>query len=365
MKKIIKNCLLSAHQRNDISSKISMIVSTIQYVVQAVLLVVFHNYYLYLIITILTGIASNIVTALIVNKKYPRFKAKDKLEKAEVKVINKRVVDLFTSKIGFIVVDSADTIVISAFLGLEMLGMYNNYYYIMTSLFGFIGIIFSSCTAGIGNSLIVESKEKNYNDLKKFLLIIFWISGVCVSCLLCCYQPFMKMWVGTKYMFKMDLVICMCIYFFIHEINRLINTYKDAAGMWHEDKWRPLVTALTNLCLNLIMVQYIGMFGILLSTVISMLLVGMPWLLYNLFTVIFKRNATEFIMKLLLYTGLAAISAAVSYVVCINIRLEGILEFLVKGVISFVIPNFIYMLILAKTNDFKNVKQMALGIFKK
>lgn len=30
-----------------------------------------------------------------------------------------------------------------------------------TALIGVVGVIFNSCTAGIDNSLIVESKEKN------------------------------------------------------------------------------------------------------------------------------------------------------------------------------------------------------------
>ena len=48
-----------------------------------------------------------------------------------------------------------------------------------------------ACTAGIGNSLVVETKEKNFKDLKKFSFIICWIAGICTVCLLCLYQPFM------------------------------------------------------------------------------------------------------------------------------------------------------------------------------
>lgn len=66
----------------------------------------------------------------------------------------------------------------------------------------------------------------------------------------------------------------------------MLNSYKDAAGIWHEDRFRPLVTEVVNLALNVIMVQFWGVYGILLSTVISMLLIGMPWLLVNLFTTI-------------------------------------------------------------------------------
>ena len=89
-----------------------------------------------------------------------------------------------------------------------------------------------------------------------------------MSCLLNVYQPFMKIWVHKdELIFDYPAVICFSVYFFIVEINTLLNNYKDAAGIWHEDRFRPLVTAGVNLALNLIMVQFWGVYGVLLSTV--------------------------------------------------------------------------------------------------
>lgn len=96
--------------------------------------------------------------------------------------INKRVRDLFTAKLGRVVVNSADTIVVSAFLGLTVLAIYQNYYFILNPVIGFITVVFASCTAGIGNSLIVETKEKNFKDLNKFTFLISWIAGICSCC---------------------------------------------------------------------------------------------------------------------------------------------------------------------------------------
>ena len=359
-----KNSLLSAHQRLDVCDKITLVISTLQYALQ-IGAIFLKNYYLYVIAALFTTALNNIITAVMVDKMYPDYKPEGRLEKREIKIINHRIRDLFTSKIGSVVVDSADSIVISAFLGLTALAMYNNYYYIMSAIFGFIGIIFYACMAGIGNSIIVESDEKNYNDLKKFLLIISWIAGVCTCCLLCLFQPFMKIWVGEKYMLSMPMVICMCCYFFLHEINRLINTYKDAAGMWHEDRWRPLVVSITNLGLNLIMVQYIGLFGILLSTVISMLFVGMPWLLYNLFTVIFHRNAFEFILRTLWYVVVTVISCVIFYWLCSYITIDGVIGFIVKGIVVFVGTNFVFLASTFKLQEFTQTKEMALKIVKR
>ena len=222
----------------------------------------------------LRQIITNISTAIVVDKMYPRYNPEGNLDKDEIQQINHKIRDLFTSKIGFVVVDSADTIVISAFLGLTALAIYQNYFYILSSVMGFIAVVFTSCTAGIGNSIIVETAEKNYNDLKKFTFLISWISGMCLCCFLNLYQPFMELWVGKDLMLSMGAVVCFCVYFYIQEINKLFNTYKDASGIWHEDRFRPLVVALTNLCLNLLMVNFWGIYGILLSTVFATLFVG-------------------------------------------------------------------------------------------
>lgn len=51
------------------------------------------------------------------------------------------------------------------------------------------------------------------------------------------------------------------------------------------------------------MVQFFGLYGVLLSTVISIIFIGMPWLFYNLFTVLFKRNAAKYVIRVVYYTG--------------------------------------------------------------
>ena len=88
----------------------------------------------------------------------------------------------------------------------------------------------------------------------------------------------------TAAMFGMKEVICLCAYFFTYEIASMMIQYKDAAGIWHEDRFRPLVTAFSNLVMNLITVQFIGIVGVLISTVISFAVIGIPWLIKNIFT---------------------------------------------------------------------------------
>lgn len=369
-----KNSLLQAHQRNDVSSKVSLITNTVQYALQILVLVTIKDYYVYTIVALLTQAITNIATAMVANKMYSNYKPKGKLPKEMVNQINQRIKDLFTSKIGAIVVNSADTIVISAFLGLNMLAIYQNYFYILSSIIGFVAILFGACTAGIGNSIIVETPEKNFKDLKKFTFIIAWIGGFCAASLLCLYQPFMDIWVGKDLELNFSAVICFCIYYFVYEINQLLNTYKDASGMWHEDKWRPLVTAMANLLMNLIMVQFWGIYGIILSTVLSMLFVGMPWLLHNLFTVLFsKKHLMPYLKQLLFYVAIVFVGCVLTYLACSPVEFNNIninfgekvinigkwLTLIVRGIICCIIPNVVFLIAYHKLPEFKDSLSIA------
>ena len=348
-----KNSLLQAHQRNDITSKITISINTIQYILQFFVIYFFKNYYLYVIIVLLSQILINITTAVVVNKMYPNYKAEGKLEKDSIKRVNQRVKDLFTSKIGMVIVNSADTIVISAFLGLTELAIYQNYYYILTALIGVVQVIFTSCTAGIGNSIIVETTQKNYNDLQKFTFIIFWVAGFCMCELVCLYQQFMEFWVGKELMLGFGAVICFCIYYFIYEMNSLLNLYKDAAGIWHKDRYRPLITALVNLVMNLILVNFIGIYGVLLSTVLSTLIVGFPWLINNLFSEIFKISPRNYVIKLFKYFFTIIIVASISFILTVWIKKTTLSIIILKGIICGLITNIIIFII------YRNSKEMS------
>ena len=355
-----KNSILQAHQRNDVVSKVTLFTNTLQYIFQLLVLWIFKNYYYYVIVLLLTQATTNIVTAYFANKLYPNYQPKGQVDKEVVKQITQRIKDLFTSKIGSVVYDSADTIVISSFLGLTMLAIYQNYYFILNSITACIAVIFAACTAGIGNSIVVETKEKNYKDFKKFTFIITWLAGFCATCLLNLYQPFVILWVGKENTVAFFAVVCFVIYFFIRQLNALFNLYKDASGIWHEDRFRPLVSAGVNLGLNIILVNYIGIYGIILSTVIAIVIVGIPWLLHNLFTVIFdKNNLKSYLKKLFMYCLVVLLGCVISYFACSLINISSLLiTLIIRLIVCIVITNLLYFIAFKRTEEFNQTIEL-------
>lgn len=347
-----KGSILQAHQRNDVISKVTLATDSIKYLIQFLVLVTVKNYYLYVMVILLTQILNNIITAHFAEKMYPQYIAKGKLTQAEQKAINCRIRDLFTAKLGTVIVYSSDTIVISAFLGLRILAIYQNYYYLFTAVTALITIIYTSARAGVGNSIIVDNKEKIFSDFKKFLLVIVWISGFCSVCFLCLYQPFMELWVGRDLMLDFGVVICLVIYFYVHSLNTFLNSYKDASGIWHEDRFRPLIEAVTNLILNLVLVNFIGLYGIVLSTIFSMILVA-PWLIHNLFRLIFgTKYIRQFLVRLAYYTVVTFIAAVITYQICRYIDLPLIYMIAVRFIICIVCTNILLAIFYFKLPEF-------------
>lgn len=353
-----KNCLLQAHQRTSIVSIIYIGTYTVQFIIQLAIIIWWKNYYVYLIAQLLTAVFNNLLTAIVVNRLYPKLKPKGGLPKEKVCAINQKIRDLFTGKLGGVVLNSADTIVVSAFLGLNVLAVYQNYYFILSSVINAVELLMASITAGLGNSFITETKEKNYRDLEKFSFMLLWVAGICACCFLGMYQPFMEIWVGKELMLGFGEVICFAVYFFQFALYRLLNVYKDAAGLWHEDRFRPLVTALVNLGLNLWWVHSLGVFGVILSTVVAQIFVAYPWLLKNLFTLFFDRSLLRpFCKSILRCTGATVIAGVIVSLICSIITLAPWPRLLVCALISVIVPNLLHFAFFCKTEHFRQSLQ--------
>lgn len=358
-----RGSLLTAHQRIDVTNVIDSTVSATTWALQILVLFFFRNYYLYVIFTPLSNIAGNFIRLYYVKRHYPQYIPKGRVNSELEKTIFKKIKALMGAKISTTVLHSSDNIVISAFLGLTMVTVYGNYFFIMNSVGGFLGIIYASILPGIGNSLVTDTVEKNYRDFKTFSFLNLWLVNWCAVCFVCLYQPFMKLWVGDNLLLSSSVVILIVIYFVLYQGRKVVITYKDAAGLWWEDRFRPFVMAGTNLVSNLIMVHFIGIWGIVLSTILS-LCVSIPWETYTVFKHVFKRSPKEYYMTLLKFGIVLLAASAITLGIC-QVVSEGICAILVRGCICVVVPNLIFFLVYYKQEEFEQAKQMAMKFLKR
>lgn len=362
-----KQSILTASQRVDIISKRDMVIQCILGILQVGCLIFLHNYYVYVLLIPLATLLNNLLLAHITNKYYPQYRCEGNITKEELAILKKQVGGLVFQKIGNIVLTSVDTIVISAFLGLHILGIYQGYYYIITALAGILASIQSSLIPSIGNSVALNSVEKNLVDFKKFNFLYQWIAIWWCSCLLSLYQPFIRMWQGSENMLSNNMVILLVILFFSQKMNTMCWMYREAVGMWWENRFVPLISSIVNLVINITLVQIIGLPGIVISTIVSMIFVNFPGGSYALFNKYFKSKGEykAYLLRNIRNFILMGIVAGITYFACSGVPEYGIFNFSIRLTICIIIPNTLLLLFNIKNKDFKEVVKFILGILPK
>lgn len=345
--------LMSAFQRNDVSSRIGMVVNIGMNLAQIALLVTVRNYYAYLAIMPLFTILSNIRTAVVAKRMFPQYRPFGRLNAAVTGSIKEKVGGLAISKVCQVSRNAFDSIFVSIFLGLTKIAIYNNYYMIMSSITGFFGILTSAMIAGAGNSVAMETQEKNHRDMMRINFVYMWISGWCTICLLCLYQQFMGIWAGKDLLLPMSSVVLFCLYFYTLKLGDVRSIYVDAAGIWWQLRFRALAEAFMNIALNWILGKAFGINGIIAATLISLFLInycyGSQLIYRHYFTQFRVRQYFTFHAKV---TAVTAAVCAVTYLACRFLPMT-LPFFFVRGIICVLLPNILYFVIYRRTSMYR------------
>ena len=358
-----RSSLFTADQKYSVNNNIYSIFKIGGTALQVLAIILFKNYYMYSIILPLTTILKNLALYIISNKMYPQYKCEGTVPKEEINNIKKRCAGMFLHKLSFVFRNSLDSIVLSAFLGLALLGKYNTYYYIINAISGIMILVSNSVTASVGNSMVVESKAKNYADFRKLQLLYMGLTSWLTVCLVACTQPFIKLWVGEKMMFTDGIMFVFCIYFFSIHFSRVCHVYRDAAGLWWQDRFRPIVETVVNLVLNILLVKYLGVTGVMLSTIFCIVGIEGTWGTRILFKYYFsEEKMSVYMLKLLWSWLLTAGSGAIVYFICRAIPMQGIPAILVYGIIGSAVSIVIYILGNVFMPEFKPAVAFALKL---
>lgn len=351
-----KKSLLHAYHRDDVSTKIAILLLILQYGLQIFVLALFDNYYAYVIILPLITLLSNIISAVATNKMYPFVKCRGMVAKETKKRIKKQVSGAFVGRVSSAVRASVNNVFISAFLSLTHVAIYGNYYYILTAVHGILTVATNSMVGGVGNSIAKESVEKNYKDFKKFTFLYAWLSGWFACCMLCLYQPFMYIWTGEELMLPVGTMVLFCFYLYVMGASDIRNVYYSAKGLWWEGRIRALLDLIVTLALNFVGVKLFGIFGILLGTILSLVLVNFMYGGKILFDHYFKeQNLSEYFLQHLLYLTITVAVGFTTYLICGLFPDTGIVWLGVKAIICIIVPNGLFFVVYRKTKMFKEI----------
>lgn len=357
-----KRSLLFAYQRNDVESKVGTLSILLLSITQIVLLLITRNYYSYIICKPIFSIIENMIISNCVRKLYPDIKGKAQpISKAMTKEIQKNVVASSMNQIGGVFVTSTDNILISAILGLSILGIYTNYATIISCITACITLITYNARSTIGNMVASESSDYVYEKYKIFNFIMYWITGFCTVCLLCLLSPFVYMWTNASidYLLDFSVVIVLVINFYITNTLSLTATYTVSAGLMWQNKWKTIIQGIVNIVFSIWFTHLWGIIGIFIGTLASYISAPLWMDTRILHKYYFKKGAKTYWFKYIIFSIVTCIVAIVCNSLCNLLPFAGILWFILKACICLVVPNVIYLLCFCRTSEFKQCFSMA------
>ncbi len=301
-----KTSIPSALQREDLLSKIDTAVLLCKSVVQMACLLLTDNFYFYLLASLLFTVLRNLVISRVVDRRFPGYLCRGSISEEQFGELKLLVGGLALSKFRIASRHAIDSICITAFVSLTMTAVYSNYFLIHSAVVSLSGILCGAMLASVGNSIAAESREKNYRDMRRFNFIYMLLSGWAMVCLLCLYQPFVRLWMGgalsggtvaaggavarggvvagETLMLGMPEVVALCLYFYLLKAGDMRWIYHQGAGLWWKARYIVIAEIICNVVLNIVLAKYWGVLGIIVATLISLFFInfiGGAWVLFK------------------------------------------------------------------------------------
>lgn len=350
-----KRNLLLADQKRYINVIIHQLFVFLMNVMQILFLLITHNYFAYLIIMIACTISENIFTSIYVNKKYIylNIKSAKQLSPNEKKEIYKNVRAMMSHRIGGVIVNGTDNLIMAKFVGIVSVGLYSNYFLIKNTLVSITNMLFQSIIASIGNLNVDKSNKSRKKEV--FYILYFasaWLFGFTSICLICLYNPFVSLWVGKEYIFNYSIVVIIVLNYYISGMRQVVLTTRDAMGIFWYDRYKPIFESIINLILSIPLSISFGIKGVLLGTFFSTLTTSFWVEPYVLFKYGLSEKLNIYFKKYITYTFTTLLNALLTYLLCNVIYGTGLLFIIIKLIFIAVFSNLFYILCYHRSKEF-------------
>lgn len=358
---VYKRTLIEVHQMNYIVLLYQMVFLLLQDICQIVILVTTGNFIAFLVIYIICTVLSNIFISWKADRMYPylRDKEQSKLPEEEKKDIYRNIRAMLMHKLGNVAVNNTDNLIISSFVGVISVGIYSNYFLLIGSVRQVLDQIFQGITASVGNLGATEEPKKVKMVFETAFFIGQWLYGVAAICLYELLNPFVELSFGAKYLFPGQVVLILCINFFVNGTRKAVLTFRDSLGLFRFDRYKALVEAVLNLVISILLVQRYGTFGVFAGTFLSTVLTSVWVEPYMLYRHRLKERPAPFYLKYACYVVVIGVVWFVTDMLCGQVEgtLPGTLVF--RFFVCALLPNLMLVLVYFRRPEFLAVKERA------
>lgn len=353
-----KKTLLIADQKNYIVVCVEKTLFIVQSIIQCILLLIFHNFIAYLVIQILFTLLMNVAISIYVSQKYPYInKRSPKLDKLSLKTMFSDIRSIFAYKVGAVVLNGTDNLLISNIIATSTVGLYSNYAMVISAVNTVLMQCCNSLAATIGQYSVEQDNEKGIPVFQELYFISYWIFSVCAICLFVLLNPLISVWLGSEYKLPLEVVLIIVIVFYISGINQMPSLYRTAFGIFKQAKYLPIVAAIINVVLSILFGRVIGLFGIFLATAVAKLCTFNIFDPLLIFRYGFKKSAKRFFLQKLIYSIGLITNCMICFKVYQCIKGDGFTLFCLNAIVVFVLSNLLFVLFYIHTKECQALKR--------
>lgn len=281
-----KQTLLGADQKNYVVTAYFQTATIVKTIIQMALAYYTGNYYLWVLVELSFGIIYSFILNWKINQVYPWLRS----EVSQGRILFKKYPEvmkytkqLFVHKLGSFFQYQTAPFLIYAFVSLQTVTYYGNYMIIIDKIGLLLNNFLGSIGAGVGNLIAEGNQTKIFRVFWELIAVRFFMVGSIVYAIYSMITSFITLWLGEKYLLSDFTLILILMIFFVNQIRNIIDHFLNGYGLFY-DIWSPLAESAIYLICAIIGGYYIGLNGILLGNLISLLLIICIWKPFFLFT---------------------------------------------------------------------------------
>ena len=353
---IYKSALLNADQRNRVVRLINMLYTLLRNCIEIGVLLLTHNFILYLCVQLCCTACNNFTISVFANKLYPWLKQKATiLPKAETKKIFFDVKSVVLYKIGGVLLNNTDNLLITIIVGLVAVGYYSNYMMFVGLVITVLELMFSALSGSIGNLNASSSKEysKKMYDIVGF--IGFWAYTFCAISLFVLLDDVVLFWIGAERVLGQTVSLALALNLFVIGLLQGTMVFRNTTGLFRKTKFIIIITAVLNIIFSILMGFAWGIAGIVFATSISRILTNFWYEPYVLHRHIFQTKFKVYLIKTAKYIVAAGVAGCATYLLAGLMPYTGFISIVYKVLICLGVPNVILLISFYRSKEFKEL----------
>lgn len=359
-----KNLIFTADQKKIYESVTTLVSFCFLYISQ-IFLILAQKYYLSVIMLPLSALMCNMLRNWIANRKYPDYIPRGSVSKNIVSDLRRDIFSVAIYKFRDISRNAFDSIVISAFMGLIVLSNYQNYYMVLTVPVLLLDLIYASILPSVGNFAVSNGPGELYGIYKKYVFIMTFLSAWFAICFVFLIQDFIAIWLGAEFRLSWAAAVLFALYVYLYGEAMNIKVIRESIGLWNQGRVWAVAEMVTNLVLNVLLGWRLGVEGIILATIISMLFISIPMENRIIFSQYFSGKGTDKLRRMLLSLIWTVGTAVIVGLLCNVAPTAQYAGFVYKTLVCAVVPLLSCVFCFHRTEEFCFVKKVVIQIIRR